>query len=197
VQSANRGGGLANGCQHRKRAEEGGTLGNIGNLYEAQGRYTQAVQAYQQAMDVLEDVRADAGSEQGRTRFIEDFATLYEHAVNLYHQQDQDDLAFVTSERNRARAFLDSLATGSLHLIDQDANDLLTREQTAYMARQSAQDALALARARIPPDSTLIANLEKQLTAAEEQYSKTLAEIEQRGGQLAAMVLSRTKSVLN
>ena len=65
-----------------------------------------------QAMDVFEVVRATAGNDQERASFIAQYAESYQRSVGLYHQQRQEEDAFYTSERGRARSFLDSLANG-------------------------------------------------------------------------------------
>jgi CHAT domain-containing protein/uncharacterized protein HemY len=179
------------------RPGEGSTLNNIGQVYHAQGRYDEALAHYAQAMDVLEAVRATAGSEQGRASFIAQHAGLYERAAALYHQQGQDEQAFLTSERGRSRAFLDSLATGYVQLNDEAASDLLERERDAYAVRQAAQNALSQARATSPPETALVTDLEKQLVVAEQAHTDALDAIAQRGGQLAALVPSRTKGVLD
>jgi CHAT domain-containing protein/tetratricopeptide (TPR) repeat protein len=170
---------------------EGVTLGNIGVVYQEQNKLDQALAYYEQAMDIFESVRAVSGSEVGRASFIAQHASLYDHAIALYYQLDQAEQTFCTSERGRARAFLDSLATGHVELSDDTAADLLAREQGAYAARQAAQDALARARALDPPDPTLVAELEAQLAQAEEEYQAALDAIEERGDQLAALVPSR------
>ncbi|MCL4298811.1 MAG: tetratricopeptide repeat protein [Anaerolineae bacterium] len=174
------------------RVGEGVTLSNIGFAYLQQGQSDQALAHYEQAMTVIESVRAVAGNEAGRTGFITQFADIYTRAVALYHQQGQDAVAFFSTERGRARAFLDSLATGQIQLSDNAAADLLIQEQEAYARRQAAQDALAKARALNPSNAQLEANLEAQLAVAEEIYTTALAAIEVRGGQLAALVPGRS-----
>jgi CHAT domain-containing protein/tetratricopeptide (TPR) repeat protein len=179
------------------RAGEGLALSNIGFAYERQGDSTQALAHYTQAMEMLEAVRAEAGSEQGRAGFIAQHADVYQHAALLYHQQGQDDLAFLASKRGRARAFLDSLATSQVQLSDQESAALLERERETYVERQAAQDALARARAVLPADPALVADLDKQLTAAEQAHSQALAAIARHGDALAALVPGRKKAVLD
>jgi CHAT domain-containing protein/tetratricopeptide (TPR) repeat protein len=178
------------------RAGEGITLTNIGFVYERQDQPEQALRYYDQAMIVLEAVRAIAGSEAGRASFIGQYANLYHRAVNLYHVQGEVDQAFLTTERGRARAFLDAMATGYVQLSDADADDLLTQEQAAHAARQAAQTALSRARAQQPPDTALIAELEAQLAAAEAEHAAALTKIEACHDQLAALVPGRS-AVLN
>lgn len=171
-------------------------LAGMGITYHEQGQDMEALHSYQNAMDLLENTRAIAGSEQGRISFIASYAELYERAVMLYVHQGQPELAFFTSERGRARVFLDSLATGAVQLSDEEANTLLTQEQEAYAFRQAIQDALIHARAANSPDPKLIAELEKQLQEAEQQHAAALSAIEARSDQLTALVPGRTKHVL-
>jgi len=97
------------------RAGEAITLDNIGKVHHAQGRDDEALTTYEQAMAVFDSVRAAAGSEA---------AGLVSSPVRRCVQPrgravpppGQDDAAFFTGERGRSRAFLDSLATGSVEL---------------------------------------------------------------------------------
>lgn len=179
------------------QARVGVILSNIGFAHDRLGHREEALRAYEQAMDVLESVRAVAGSEQGRAAFIAKYSSIYDRAAWLYHQQGQDDQAFATTERGRARAFLDSLATGVVQLNDDSARELFKREQEVYAKRQAVQDALITARTAASKDPTLIADLERQLAAAEQEHTAAVQAIEQRGGQLAALIPGRTGSVIS
>ena len=147
-------------------------------------------------MDLFERSRATAGSEQGRASFIAQYSSTYIDVTMLYYQEHQNADAFRTSERGRARAFLNSLATGNVQLNDHENADLLTREQQTYRARELAQKALAAAHLADPFGLAAIRKLKQQLMDAEQQHNQALAAIEQRGGQLSALVPSRTKGVL-
>ncbi|MGB0383827.1 MAG: tetratricopeptide repeat protein [Ardenticatenaceae bacterium] len=174
------------------QASEGSSLNNIGLAYEQQGQTEEALLYYEQAMNVFEAVRATAGDDQERASFITQHANLYQRAIGLYHQQGQEEDAFLTSERGRARSFLDSLATGDVQLSDDDLQALIDQERKAYDKRFAIRDELARMQAQNPPDAELIADLEARLEAAEEAYSKALADIEARGDELAALVPGRS-----
>jgi CHAT domain-containing protein/Tfp pilus assembly protein PilF len=174
------------------RAGEGKALDNIGVVYQNQGQLEQALKYYEQAMEIFEYLRTTAGSESGRASFISKYAGLYQEAVGLYIQERQPETAFYTSERGRARAFLDSLATGQVQLADNEAETLWIAEQESYAARQAVQEALARAKAQTPPDSDLISDLEAQLATAETEHQAALQAIKDRGDQLAALVPGRS-----
>lgn len=170
------------------RAGESTTLYNIGYLHEQQSQGGEALIYYEQAMTALEALRAIAGSEAGRAAFIAQYAGLYHSAVRLYHEQRQDEQAFQTSERGRARTFLDAVSSGHVELSDNQAAELLAREQETYAQWQGLQDTLARARGAAPPGPALVADLESQLTAAANAHTAVLDAIQERGDQLSALV---------
>ncbi|MCL4298816.1 MAG: CHAT domain-containing protein [Anaerolineae bacterium] len=178
------------------RTGEGDTLHNIGNLYHDQGRYVEALDSYQQAIAIFETIRANAGSEAGRAGFIAQRISTYQAVVNLFYQQGQDEAAFYATEQSRARAFLDSLATGYIQLSDNEAAGLLAQEQELYIRRQALQDSLAQAQAAQPPEPDWVAALEAQLAEAEAAYAAALKAIADRSDQLTELTPGRSQNVL-
>jgi CHAT domain-containing protein len=102
---------------------KGVALNNIASVYKAQGEPEEALRYYEQAITTLESVRAVSGSDIGRAGFISYFISVYNNAIQLYYQQNQSELAFLTSERGRARSFLDSLGTGEVLLDDANIHE--------------------------------------------------------------------------
>jgi CHAT domain-containing protein/tetratricopeptide (TPR) repeat protein len=178
------------------RAWEGITLNNIGGTYASMGQHEQALDYYWQAMETLEWVRARAGTEEGRAGFIARYAFLYRQSAGLFHRQQKDVEAFYTTERGRARAFLDSLATRQVYLSDYAAAQVLAQEQEAYAQRKAIQDALARARFLDPPDPELATDLEARLAEAEAAYQSVQEAIAARGAELAALVPGRGQDYL-
>jgi tetratricopeptide (TPR) repeat protein len=80
------------------RAGEVFSLNNSGFIYERLGQYAEALDYYQQAIDVLKSLRATVGSEESWAAFIAQYAGLYHRAVFLYHAQRQDTQVFYTAE---------------------------------------------------------------------------------------------------
>jgi CHAT domain-containing protein/Tfp pilus assembly protein PilF len=168
------------------------TLFNIGDLYKELGEIQHAADYYEQGMELLESLRATSGSEQARSSFIDQYSFLYTRVVALYSQNERAEEAFFTSERARARAFLDSLATGHVQLADDDADGLLVAEQEAYTARRDARGALAQAKDEYPLNTELISVLEEDLLAAEQAHKDVLQAIEARNDQLATLLPGRS-----
>jgi tetratricopeptide (TPR) repeat protein/CHAT domain-containing protein len=173
------------------RENEGESLNNIGKVYASLGQNAKALEYFEQARDVFENLRAVAGSEIARASYIAEHATLYNRMVELYYRQNQKEKAFLTSERGRARSFLDAMATGYVELNDHEAAALFTQEKEAYAAREAAQFALSKAKLQNPQDAQQITNLSAQLDQAKKDYEVALSAITARGDQLARLVPGR------
>ncbi len=173
------------------RSGEGAILINIGWVYRANGQYSEALRSYREGIEVLESVRSAAGSDQARTSFVEGYAAAYDRVITLLHQQDAVAQAFWYSERGRVRVLLDAIATGQVQLSDNEAAVLLDAEQEAYAVRQSAQDALAKARAATPPDPIWVDETEATLRAAEADYEQASDAITAHSAQLATLIPGR------
>lgn len=175
------------------RTAESLTLSNIGLVYESKQQYQDALHYYLDSIDLLESIRSTAGSDQARTNFIEHYIAIYDHVIALYFKQGAVDQALWYSERGRARTLLDLLTTGQVQLSDNETAALLAAEQEAYAVHQSAQDALAKARAANPPDPAWVNEAEQALKDAEAAYQNVSDEIAARSGQLASLIPGRQK----
>ncbi|MDM8526699.1 tetratricopeptide repeat protein [Anaerolineales bacterium HSG24] len=176
------------------KAGEATNLTHIGWVYLKQEDYELALKSIQQSINLFDEIRSTAGNDQARSSYIAQYADLYDSTVFIYHLLNQPDQAFFTSEQNRARSFMDALATGHVQLDDNDMVDLYNQEQSLYSQRQAVQDNLAKAKAR--EDTDLISELESQLAELEEQYSAIQADIQARDDQLSDLVPGRTSDNL-
>ncbi|NJN95113.1 MAG: CHAT domain-containing protein [Anaerolineales bacterium] len=185
---------------------------NIGFVEQQLGRPAEALSHFEAAIELFETIRvvADSGVANivtgggvggGNNTYalsgaLVQFADVYEMVASLYHQQGRDEEAFYTSERGRARLFLDLQLTSQLALTDPEAAALLARERMAYAVRQGAEDALF--RAKVPDslEASLIPQLESQLQDAQAAYDQALAEIKAKDSKLAALVAGQS-AVLN
>ena len=168
-------------------------MDNIGKVYRAQGRYAEALEAYEQAMAVFEALRSMAGSEAGRAGFIAQYANLYDRAVELYHQPGPGRRSLL-HQRARPQPRLPRLAGHRLRR----ARGQRSRRAAGGASRKPTPPA-RLRRtpwprpaASTPPDPALVADLEAQLAAAEQEHQAALDAITARGGQLAALAPGRS-----
>lgn len=174
--------------------QQGVMLANIGQIYEYLNDPHQALSYYENAIAVFDNARANAGSDIGRSAFFDLHVDLYTHAANLYFQQGRLEEAFLTSERGRARAFLDSLITDSIQLSDNEAAELLTEEAVAYYNWQALQSYLATARLSGKADETEIQELEAQVAAAKAAHTVILSKVAEANESLL-MLISMRKAV--
>lgn len=179
-------------------AGEGHVLNSIGGvLKKGLERYDEALKTYEQAMDALESVRALAGSEEERAGFIGRYSTLYEDAAELYYQQERYAEAFQTSERGRARAFLDQIGNQRVDFRRGAAPELIEQEQALRRQILDLQRALDVEHAK-PIDQQsnesrdkLTADLEK----ARKEYEALLSRLKLTNPEYAALVSHSTLSV--
>jgi len=86
-------------------------LSRVGNEAANRGRHEPALQAFQAAMQSVEDTRSQLEESALRGLFLEDKQAMYHGAVRSALSLGQVENAFGFAERGRARAFLDLLGT--------------------------------------------------------------------------------------
>lgn len=175
---------------------QGQVLYALAEDYEEQQRLEEALAFSLQALDVFDGVRTMANAEAARTTVVNRYYFAYDRPVWLAHRLGDDDLAFAVSERGRARAFLDTLATGAIELSDAEAKALFQEERQMFLALQQAQTALNRARAQSSPDPARLANLEAQVARAEAAHAAVLRTIAERDDQLVSLIPARLQAPL-
>lgn len=148
-----------------------------------------ALPRYEQALDILGQLRAVAGGDAGRSGFSANYADIYERAARLYLTANDPVAAFATVERGRARAFLDSLATGEVQLADAARNERAERFRAAEAALEASLAERNLVRQGNVQDESLLEKLESAVTQAEAERKQALDDLQRDGGQ-AALVLA-------
>ncbi|MCR8923359.1 CHAT domain-containing protein [Dasania sp. GY-MA-18] len=81
-----------------------------GYALEQQGQLAAALQAYELAMQLVENSRGNISVESQKIGFVGDKASAYQRAIALLIKLGRDEQAFVTAERARSRALVDMLA---------------------------------------------------------------------------------------
>jgi tetratricopeptide (TPR) repeat protein len=138
------------------RYEEVEALSNLGFLHQEMGRHARALDHYEQAIALIEDLRAAISSEAARADFFTTVADTYANAVLLCLEMGDPGRAFDLVERARSRAFLDALAARSSEL-----------------ARKMEAPTLALAdvQAALPDDALLLEYFTTGLVEARAEHS--------------------------
>ena len=90
---------------------------NLGDNFEKRGEYQKAIDHYEQALGIVEEIRLSLSGEEFRSEYMAAERFAYEGLVHLLaklHQNNPekgyDQKAFLYAERSKSRAFLDMLA---------------------------------------------------------------------------------------
>jgi CHAT domain-containing protein/tetratricopeptide (TPR) repeat protein len=121
--------------------EEVEVLANLASLHQDMGNPSMALDYYEQAIHLIEALRAGISSEAARAGFFATIVETYANTVLLCLEASREELAFNYVERARSRAFLDMLAAGS--------SDLARETEATTMTLPEVQ-------APMPPDVLLI-----------------------------------------
>ena len=96
---------------------------NIAQLQEREQRYREAVVSLDQALEVIESMRAYFEAEDIKQAWGEQTRHVYERLIDLLHRMGQGAQAFPYAERSRARTFLDLLAQGPVGTLENIADE--------------------------------------------------------------------------
>jgi CHAT domain-containing protein/tetratricopeptide (TPR) repeat protein len=161
--------------------------------YKKLGRLDKAREFYQQAIEIMEEVRANLGGEEERASFFQDKVKVYKDLVAALMQLHDKDAtkhygaeAFRFAERGRARAFLDLL--GEAKNVDQTIDpDLLKRQQEiqANISKLNAQLIKERSKEPAKQDIEKIKELEEALSKVDVERADWLRELRQRNRRYA------------
>lgn len=162
----------------------------LARLSEEQGNPADALVHLRQALDLLEQVRAGAGVDDLRVNALDEYAFIYTDAVRLLSKQGLAEEAFSTSERARARTFLDQASNGALSKPAAADPELTKQEQTLRAEIAALDKKLRHERAK-PRDSQnqrSIGSWDKDLAAKQAEYTLTLAQLKLADPRYASML---------
>lgn len=106
-----------------------------------QGRHTEALDRYREAVQLVEEARSGLQEAGLRSLFLEDKQKIYHGAVQSALALGRADEAFSFAERGRARAFLDLL--GNQTTLSKGKTRALVEEEVRLRGRLSEAQALA------------------------------------------------------
>jgi CHAT domain-containing protein len=174
------------------RDGEAATLLGIARVEHTRGALTQAHQTIEQAISVVESLRADI-REDHRASYLASRREYYESYIDILaerHRQDRnagfDVTAFAVSERARARSLLELLAESRADIRQGVDSSLLERErslQRLLQAKAAAQFAL-LNRKHTPAEAETFA---KEIDSITAEYEELKAQIRARNPRYAAL----------
>lgn len=100
-----------------------------GQLYEIGNELENAIEAYSEAVKIIEGIRGNFKVDEYKSSFINDKQEVYDHLIRLLLKQGRSEESFLYSERARARAFLDQIANRDIDFSKQQGNELVLQEK--------------------------------------------------------------------
>lgn len=108
-----------------------------GRVYEVSGDDARAIDAYGNAIGIIEKIRGSLTIDEFKTTFFESKKEVYDRLINLLLRNNQPEEAFRFSEQARARAFYDILANRKIEFREALPGDLVNREQEKRIEMQN------------------------------------------------------------
>jgi CHAT domain-containing protein/Tfp pilus assembly protein PilF len=174
------------------RNGEAATLLAIARVEQTRGALTQAHQTIEQAIGIVESLRADI-REEHRASYLASRREYYESYIDILaerHRQNQtagfDATAFAVSERARARSLLELLTESRADIRQGVDSSLLERERSLrqlLQAKAVAQFTL-LNRKHTPAEAEAAA---KEIDSVTTEYEELRAQIRERSPRYAAL----------
>ena len=84
---------------------------NMGIAQRALKNNSAAIKSFNNAIDIIEDIRGDISLERSRSTFLEDKIFVYEQLIGVFLDDNRVEDAYETVERAKAKTFIDMLGT--------------------------------------------------------------------------------------
>jgi len=172
------------------RTGEAITLGNVGSVYENQGNSNQAINYYQQSVNITESIQGDIQIEELKSSFASEQIDIYSRLISLLVEQGDFTAAFNYAERAKARAFLDQMASGQVDFrsgVDaqllqqgQDLNNLIVATHHQLITVKN--------RPQDQQDESAIVEVSNRLDTLQEDYATLLTQIKLQSPATASLV---------
>ena len=175
------------------RSSEADTLLGIARAEQKRGNLTQARQTIEQAVGIVESVRADIGSQELRASYFASRQDIYESYIDILMRAAQaepaaafDALAFAVSERARARSLLELLTESRTDIRQGVDSSLLERERflRQRLAARAAAQVNLLNRKHTSEQAEAIA---KEIASITAEYEEVQGKIRDSSPRYAAL----------
>ncbi len=145
------------------------SLRGLGKAQNVAGERAGAIASYEQAVDIVEAMRASLKIEELKSGFLDNKQDLYEELTILELDNGNIEAAFGYAERARARSFIDLLGTTKIRLKDKisqrtfdEINGLRRNiEELAKSTADTAEDRQALTKRKEEASNALVNAIEK------------------------------------
>ena len=164
----------------------------IGQLYGESNNLEQSINAYYEALEVIENMRSQIKVEEYKAGFIDDKLDVYYDLVDLYLQLKLPGKALEIVERAKSRNFIDLLANRDIKFSGKVSEETLSQGkniQNEIRRIQNEVSNLIVKGANITvSEQERLNRLNDHLQDLKQTYQKFLIELKQQNTELAEMV---------
>jgi len=178
---------------------------SIGKTYEKLGNLKEAYNAYNNSINIIENMRNEFKVEELKRDFMQDKIKVYEHMIDILIKMKKEDKAFDCNERCRSRAFLDILANQKVDIRHGISSELAKKEAELTGRIQFLSSDIRQEKAK-PVSSQISAFIEERdstLKKLKIEYRQLLEEIKMENPEYMTLItinpltLEEIKSLLD
>ncbi|HMJ24595.1 MAG TPA: tetratricopeptide repeat protein, partial [Pyrinomonadaceae bacterium] len=175
--------------RYNERQNESWVLENLAMVERERGNLAAARTYIEESLRVVESMRSDILSPESRSSFLANVQSSYQLYIDVLMRQHRaeptkgfDALAVETSERQRARSFLDLLTEARADVRQGVEPTLIERERS--LGKQLNDKAQRLTQANKPEEAAV---LKQEISQLENDYERAQADIRKASPHYAAL----------
>ncbi len=164
-----------------------------GRLYEKEEKTDSAINAYEEAIRIIENIRGKFTIDEFKSIYIDDKIDVYDRLVNLLLNLNLKTDAFACAQRARSRAFLDLIGNKKIDVKASADPELVEREQELRFQIQQLTRAILRNDLKTTGADALRGEakngLENELQVARDEYTTLLNQLKLKNKEYQSMVV--------
>ena len=164
-----------------------------GRLYEKEEKIDSAINAYEEAIRIIEIIRGKFTIDEFKSIYIDDKIDVYDRLINLLINLNLKTDAFACAQRARSRAFLDLIGNKKIDVKASADPELVEQEQDLRFQIQQLTRAIMRNDLKTTEADALRGEakieLESGLLEARDEYSSLLSQLKLRNEEYQSMVV--------
>jgi CHAT domain-containing protein len=152
------------------------TLGVSGEIFEGQGDNEKALEAYKEAVKLVESVRATAASETAFADVKRNYRP-YERIVRALIKLNRSSEAFDYLNRAKSKKLQDSMPASSLKTENKHDQESFDKAAALETKQKATETQLAAEQAKAKPDETAVKNLKLVAASTQAEYREVIEDI--------------------
>ncbi len=163
-----------------------------GKIYQQQGKLEAALNAFNRALEVVEDMRSQIKVEEYKSGFIDNKLDVYYDLVNLYLTLDFPEKALAIVERAKSRNFIEMIANRDIEFSGSFSNESLEQRKKMEQKISRVQNEISSIKVKqdqiTAPEKARHVQLKEKLAALRTEYQALITRLKEQNPELAQMV---------